>query len=75
LDDFVGILQRQREQKEFDSDKKLASARKRLQENYKEAENGLVICFFLFLQFFWVQCCCGAYAELLILFVFVCLLM
>ncbi|XP_062149105.1 probable mediator of RNA polymerase II transcription subunit 26c [Alnus glutinosa] len=30
---------RQREQKDFDSDKKLASARKRLQENYKEAEN------------------------------------
>lgn len=53
LDDFVGILQRQREQKDIDSEK-LASARKRLQENYKEAENGLVICFFLFLQFFWV---------------------
>jgi hypothetical protein len=51
LDDFVGILQRQREQKEFDSDKKLASARKRLQENYKEAENGLVICFFCFYNF------------------------
>lgn len=48
LDDFVGILQRQREQKDFDSEKKLATARKRLQENYKEAENGLVICFLRF---------------------------
>ena len=44
-------LQRQREQKEsnFDLDR-LASARKRLQENYKEAENGL-LCLFLFLAF------------------------
>ncbi|KAE7998245.1 hypothetical protein FH972_002809 [Carpinus fangiana] len=41
---------RQREQKDFDSEKKLATARKRLQENYKEAENGLVICFTLLQQ-------------------------
>ncbi|KAK6238250.1 hypothetical protein QUC31_003719 [Theobroma cacao] len=41
------VLQnRQREQKEsnFDSER-LASARKRLQENYKEAENGLIFTF------------------------------
>jgi hypothetical protein len=52
LNDFVGIFQRQREQqppKDIDS-QRLATARKRLQENYKEAENGLVICFTLLQQ-------------------------
>ncbi|KAG6737299.1 hypothetical protein POTOM_058813 [Populus tomentosa] len=43
-------VQRQREQPKasnFDADQRLASARKRLQANYKEAENGLisVLCF------------------------------
>lgn len=37
-----GNLQRQREQKESNFDlEKLATASKRLQANYKEAENGL----------------------------------
>ena len=43
-------LQKHKEQQKeanFDS-QKLASARKRLQENYKEAENGLATPFFFF---------------------------
>ena len=38
-------MQRQREQQKDVDSEKLASARKRLQENYKEAENGLLIFF------------------------------
>ena len=46
MNHFIGILQRQREQQQKDVDsEKLASARKRLQENYKEAENGSLIFF------------------------------
>jgi hypothetical protein len=70
LNDFVGIFQRQREQqppKDIDS-QRLATARKRLQENYKEAENGLVIC--IFCAFINVVV---LYFELmLMMFVFVC---
>lgn len=38
-------MQRQREQQKDVDSEKLASARKRLQENYKEAENGSLIFF------------------------------
>ena len=38
-------MQRHREQQKDVDSEKLASARKRLQENYKEAENGLLIFF------------------------------
>lgn len=39
------LQQQQQKEKNFDSDR-LASARRRLQESYKEAENGLLLCFY-----------------------------
>lgn len=53
------FLQRPREQKEsrestFDADSRLASARKRLQENYKREENGL--CFHFINNDFVIKC-------------------
>lgn len=64
----IGILQRQTEQRDgsFDAER-LASASRRLQQNYKDVQNGW-FCYLFFFQFaFFCYCFLGAYSLVLVL--------